>query len=172
MNDKTQGRSMMIRTAAAVLCGMATVAVANESGDKFKTMDTNNDGMISAQEHAAGVTKMFAEMDANHDGNVTAAEMDAGHHMMKGMAKHEGTRTMNDAAMDQGEMHRQMSSTDKIAKMDTNGDGVLSAAEHDAGAQAMFSEMDTDGNGSLSRQEMAAGHAMMKSGKKPAEKTP
>jgi Ca2+-binding EF-hand superfamily protein len=69
------------------------------------------------------------------------------------------------------EMH-DMKSADKIAKMDTNGDGVLSASEHASGAQAMFSEMDTDGNGSLSRQEMAAGHAMMKSEKKGAEKTP
>jgi len=61
-----------------------------------------------------------------------------------------------------------MSSAEKIAKMDTNGDGMLSAAEHDAGAKKMFSEMDTDGNGSLSREEMAAGHAArMKSDKAP-----
>jgi len=175
MNEKRQGRSMMIRTAAAVLCGVATAAVAHGPGANFKMMDTNNDGMISEQEHAAAVTKMFGEMDANHDGNVTAAEMDANHPMMKGMAKagEKGPMTMNDAAMDQGAMHRGMSSADKIAKMDTNGDGMLSSAEHDAGAQAMFTQMDTDGNGSLSRDEMAAGRSkMMKPADKPAEKTP
>ncbi len=40
-------------------------------------MDTNHDGVVSADEHAAGAKQMFAKMDADHDGNVTATEMDA-----------------------------------------------------------------------------------------------
>lgn len=167
MNGMMKRRPMTLGVALMAVCGaMSLAAGANESGDKFKTMDANADGMVSASEHAAAVTKMFGEMDANGDGNVTAAEMDA-RHAMKQESKAKSDMTSNDAAMDHGTMHREMSSAEKIAKMDTNGDGVLSASEHSSGAQAMFSEMDTDKNGSLSRQEMAAGHAMMKSDKKP-----
>lgn len=141
------GMTMQRRTGtiAAMLCGLglAAGAWANNPGDKFKTMDSNADGMVSAEEHAAGVRSMFTQMDANRDGNVTAAEMDAGHKMK--MKDDKGMR---------------MSSADKIAKMDTDGDGKLSLAEHEAGAKAKFSEMDTDKNGSLTMQEMQAGHAM------------
>ena len=45
-------------------------------------MDTNHDGVVSADEHAAGAKQMFAKVDADHDGNVTATEMDAAHHAM------------------------------------------------------------------------------------------
>ena len=165
---RTMQRRMAMTMAAATCTLMAAAAWANnDAGDKFKMMDTNGDGMVSATEHAAAVTKMFSEMDANGDGNVTAAEMDAKHDRKKAATSN---MTSNDAAMDH-HMH-DMKSADKIAKMDTNGDGALSASEHESGAQAMFTEMDADGNGSLSRQEMAAGHAMMKSEKKDASKTP
>lgn len=165
MNDANRKNAWSWRMGTVLLGALAIAApaLADDPGSKFKMMDTNGDGMISADEHAAGVTKMFGEMDSNGDGNVTAAEMDARHdmhgmHGMKQTAKAKGPMTSNDAAMDRNEM----SSAEKIATMDTNGDGMLSAAEHDAGAKAMFSEMDTDGNGSLSRQEMMAGHATMK----------
>jgi Ca2+-binding EF-hand superfamily protein len=135
-----------IATGGAMLGGLLLAASAWAGGSlaaKFKTMDTNGDGMISASEHASGVTAMFTRMDTNRDGNVTAAEMDAGHKGDKGM-------------------HHDMSSADKIARMDTNGDGMLSPSEHDAGAKSKFAEMDSDKNGSLSMAEMDAGHAMMK----------
>lgn len=156
-----KAQSRMAMYGLALLCSLsAAVAGANERGDRFKSMDADGDGMVSASEHAAAVKKMFGEMDANGDGKVTAAEMDAMHGMrgMQGMhGMKSGSRSDSGKAMGHA-----MSSSEKIAKMDTNGDGMMSASEHDSGAQAMFAQMDTDGNGSLSRQEMAAGHAMMK----------
>jgi Ca2+-binding EF-hand superfamily protein len=170
MNDTKRGSIPAWRMATLLSLALGAPAFAEDPGAKFKAMDTNNDGMVSAAEHAAAVTSMFGEMDADGDGKVTAAEMDARHAMMK-PAKAKEPMTSNDAAMDHGAMHREMSSAEKIAKMDTDGDGMLSSAEHDAGAKTMFSEMDTDGNGSLSRQELAAGHATMmkhdKTGKTP-----
>ena len=135
MKRTMQRRTAMTMAAAACTLMAAAAWANNDAGDKFKMMDANGDGMISASEHAAGVTKMFSEMDANGDGNVTAAEMDAKHD--RKMAAKSSNMTSNDAAMDH-DMH-DMKSADKIAKMDTNGDGVLSASEHASGAQAMFS---------------------------------
>jgi Ca2+-binding EF-hand superfamily protein len=150
----------------SLLCAVALAAPAwagcgHASGAKFKSMDANNDGLVSSAEHAAGVTRMFGEMDTNGDGKVTASEMDAGHAMKVG--KSTEARTMNDASMDEGSMRHDVSSADRIATMDTDGDGMLSSAEHDAGAATMFTDLDTDKNGSLSKQEMSAGHAMKKS---------
>ena len=126
----------------AMTCG-AALAHGPGKDDKFKMMDTDGNGSISSAEHAAGVTKMFTDMDADKDGFVTATEMDA-RHAAKG-----------DKAM-------KMSSTDKIGKMDTDGDGKLSAAEHDAGAAKMFTDMDGDKDGSLSKAEMGKAHGEMK----------
>ncbi|MCC8364291.1 hypothetical protein LK996_14545 [Lysobacter sp. A6] len=142
-------RKTLCTLIAAMLATAAFSAAANKSGDdKFKMMDTNSDGQVSSAEHAAGVTKMFGEMDANKDGFVTAAEMDARHAMKA----------------DKGDMRgHDMKSSDKIAKMDKDGDGKLSAAEHDAGAADMFKMADSDGNGMLSQSEMSSAHGKMMS---------
>ena len=62
-----------LRTATAIgVLALAGTVSANE--DKWQKLDTNGDGMISAQEHDAGATAMFQEADADGDGSVTAAE--------------------------------------------------------------------------------------------------
>ena len=185
-------RTMKRRVLALSLMAAAFAGSAWAHGDKdkFRTMDSNGDGMISAAEHAAGAQKMFEQMDADHDGSVSAAEMDAGHAKMKdrdddmhGMKA--GEKAKADKAMaghdmsghdmsghGMGHDRMMMSSADKIAKMDGNGDGALSAAEHEAGAAAMFKDMDSNGDGSLSRQEFDAGHRMMMKDRQPAASRP
>jgi Ca2+-binding EF-hand superfamily protein len=149
----------------AALCGVAvpTVAFAEKpsgagSADgtfhEFQMMDTNGDGKISPDEHAAGARHMFDTMDANRDGRVTAAEMDAAHEQIAGRK----------------EKRTDMSAADKIKAIDTNHDGVLSADEHAAGSQMMFEKMDTDKDGFLSRSELDAGHAKMMSTSKTLRK--
>src|SRR5688572_33489570 len=103
----------------AMLGGAALAGPAFAHGDdsKFKSMDTNGDGQISSSEHAAGVTAKFTSMDTDKDGFVTTTEMDTAHAAMKGGSG------------------MKMSSADKIGKVDTDGDGKLSSAENDAGAQ-------------------------------------
>lgn len=52
--------------------------------------------------------------------------------------------------------------TDQMFQMmDSNGDGKISADEHEAGAKMMFDKMDTDKDGFLTKAEMEAGHARM-----------
>lgn len=55
---------------------------AMSSADKIKVIDTNGDGVLTAQEHAAGSKAMFGKMDTDKDGNLTAAEIKTGHGQM------------------------------------------------------------------------------------------
>jgi hypothetical protein len=49
----------------------------------------------------------------------------------------------------------------KIKMIDTDGDGTITAAEHEAGAKKMFEKMDKDHDGKLSAAEVQAGHDRM-----------
>ena len=133
-----------------VACGLALCtlpnAFAGPDADKhFKMMDANGDGKITRAEHAAGAKKMFAQCDANKDGIVTATEMDA-------------------AMAAQGEKPGagDKSSAEKIKVIDQNGDGRLTAMEHQTGSEKMFAQMDTDGDGSLSKEECEQGTKKLK----------
>lgn len=62
---------------AALAMPVAAMACSGKGkhGGHFEKMDTNGDGAISAEEHAAGAAKRFSKMDANDDGKVTRDEM-------------------------------------------------------------------------------------------------
>lgn len=145
------------------LCVLVSAASAHEhggdaadgktmAGGEFHMMDTNGDGKVSQDEHAAGAKKMFEAMDADKDGKVTAAEMDAAHERMGKM--------MGKAHQSE---HKGMAAADKIKAIDTDKDGVLTADEHAAGARLMFEKMDADKDGYLSQAELEAGHAKLMS---------
>lgn len=74
---------------AAALAAMPTPAQETtkpkammSSAEKIAVIDSDHDGIVTAEEHAAGTRAMFERMDANRDGKVTAAEMDAAHQAM------------------------------------------------------------------------------------------
>jgi Ca2+-binding EF-hand superfamily protein len=134
-------------------------ANAHDWDAKFQKMDTNGDGKISRDEHAAGAKAMFEAMDANGDGKVTAAEMDAAAAKMmdeRGGEKEQAIRA------EKGQK-TEPAAADKIKMIDTNGDGALSAEEHAAGSRQMFDKMDADGDGYLTKAEFKAGHAKLMS---------
>lgn len=158
---------------ASILCGIALAGGGKDN--HMKMMDANSDGKVTAAEHADGCKQMFTKMDSNQDGRVTAAEMDAAHPMMK---HHKGMRDATTARNEDGhdkenaadksydrsaKMHggKMMSSSEKIAMMDTNGDKQLSAEEHAAGAKKMFTKMDANSDGTLTAQELREGHRDM-----------
>jgi Ca2+-binding EF-hand superfamily protein len=142
--------SIVILGSAILFASPAYAAEPAMAEADFVKMDTNKDGKISADEHAAAAKTMFDTMDANKNGKVTAAEMDAAHERITGKKV-----TTSD-----------LSAAEKIKVIDADGDGILTAEEHAAGSRAMFAKMDTDKDGVLSKAEFAAGHASML--KKPA----
>lgn len=146
MQPKPWKRATLALAGGLLLTGavFANDAMAKSPDAEFAAMDTNRDGKVSPDEHAAGAKRMFDIMDANHDGKVTADEMSAAHRSVTGTKPMAG----------------EMSASEKIQKLDTDGDGVLTAAEHATGAASMFQKMDTDHDGSLSKAELAAGQAM------------
>lgn len=62
--------------------GLAT-AQGEMAMDYLKSMDTNGDGVISAEEHAAAAKARFEKMDTNKDGFLSKEEMAAGREMVK-----------------------------------------------------------------------------------------
>lgn len=79
---------------------LAGTAFAGDGGDKFRKMDTDGDGRITAAEHAAGAQAMFTKMDTNKDGAITMQEMEA-HKDMKHDMKHDSKDDRHDD-MDDG----------------------------------------------------------------------
>lgn len=154
-----------------VIAGSITLAASAYAGDaekygsgnaEFQMMDTDHDGSVSPGEHAAGAKKMFEKMDADGDGIVTAQEMTAAHKDMPTAHDNEGASETNPGTASRlGKSDRPKSSASKIKAVDTDGDGSITAAEHEAGAQKMFDRMDKDHNGKLSAAEIQAGHAKM-----------
>jgi Ca2+-binding EF-hand superfamily protein len=52
------------------------------SADKIKVIDRDGDGILTAEEHAAGSRAMFVKMDADKNGFLSNAELEAGHASM------------------------------------------------------------------------------------------
>ena len=58
------------------------------AAEKIKVIDTDGDGILTAEEHGAGSRAMFEKMDSDKDGFLTKNELAAGHaRMMKRPAR-------------------------------------------------------------------------------------
>ena len=64
------------------VAGNKTASTEMSSAEKIKVVDTNGDGTLTAEEHAAGSKRMFEKMDTNKDGFVSKDELAAGHAKM------------------------------------------------------------------------------------------
>jgi Ca2+-binding EF-hand superfamily protein len=114
----------------------------------FKKVDANGDGVITKDEALAAanarVEKEFATFDTNKDGQITQDEI---------KAVRDAKRTEMEAKFEA-----------RLKQADTNGDGLLSKEEAQAGMPMLvraFDRLDTNKDGQLSLDEIKAGRAAM-----------
>lgn len=103
---------------------------------KFSNTDANADGFISQQEFDAARAERAEKRDAKRAERKERREsMGEARRGERGSKRHERTRFQPDA----------------------NGDGVVDVAEHNAAAEHKFAKMDKDGDGVLSQEELKSG---------------
>jgi Ca2+-binding EF-hand superfamily protein len=103
-------------------------------------LDANGDGVLTANEVPERMQGLFTRADADHDGKLTPDEIRASVKKQsgpRGRAERTGEATRMDPILN---------------AIDTNHDGVLSAAEI-ANASAALKTLDTNGDGMLSADE-------------------
>jgi Ca2+-binding EF-hand superfamily protein len=64
--------------------GEKTQPGAMPAAEKIRAIDSNGDGALTAEEHAAGSRRMFEAMDINRDSQLTFPELAAGHRRLQG----------------------------------------------------------------------------------------
>lgn len=170
----------MITTAFTVLTlGTAAVAVTGpvlargeQFGQRFiETLDADKDGKVSQEEFMAPRQERFTKADTDGDGLLSQEEIQAaiesfreergprGDHAMRGGDGPRGNQPMYGGDGPRGPNPEQM-----IERLDTDGDGLLSAEELAAAPQnqTMFQRLDADGDGAISEEEFQAARDMMR----------
>jgi Ca2+-binding EF-hand superfamily protein len=125
----------MITAAALAALGLSAGAGMARERPGFDAIDADGSGAITRQEIEAAARARFGTLDADGDGLASRAELLEG-------------------AQDQAERRVER----MLRRLDSNGDGALSAdelaARRDPGR--MFDRMDADSDGSISRAEFDA----------------
>ena len=101
--------------------------------ERFEAADRNGDGVITQDEVDARRSERFAKADVDGDGDLSIAEMQ----LMR-------------------EQRRLRRLERRRNRLDSDGDGMVTAAEFTAARAGFFEHMDTDGDGSLTLDEMLA----------------
>lgn len=116
---------------------------------------------ITKAEMLARADARFARMDANQDGQLDANERKAGADATRAaMADRQGGEMADFVPGGRGGgMGERM-----LARIDTNGDGMISKAENRAAAEARFARMDANGDGTIGADERGKGMGKWKRG--------
>ena len=128
---------------AVLLLILATQATQAE----FDFVDTNEDQRISSGEHEIYARLLFDQMDADNDDRLTVREIMA----------NESKFVRHVFAPGNILGPAELSTLEKIQRIDANQDGVVSQTEHANAAAAKFQHMDINNNGELRIEEFLAG---------------
>lgn len=103
------------------------------------------------------MAKMFDRMDADNSGGLSQEELRAMHEARGERGQHEHRRSgkRGHRGMRGGGMHM-------LRMADSDGDRRVTRAEFDAALAAHFTKVDTDGNGAISAEERQAAHEAMR----------
>lgn len=134
--------------AFAALVGLSTTAQAQDEKPArhgMMKMDTDGDGSVSRDEFLAHHKSRYAKMDTDGDGVISDEEKAAAKEARK--AKREEHRAKMKERRKQH--HEKM-----MTRYDANKDGKLDASEREAMASDHFAKMDKNGDGVLSADEL------------------
>ena len=95
----------------------------------------------------------FDRIDANKDGQLDANERKAAAEAARAARAERAGGEMADFMPGGGRRGGGMMGEKMLARIDTNGDGLISKAENRAAVEARFARMDANGDGTLARDE-------------------
>lgn len=144
--------SMLVLAALALGATMA-LAPASAQGpgrghQRFVSMDTNGDDLVSSAEHTAWQESVFAAMDADGSGDLTETEYMA---VRMGPGPRRGGRGLRAA-------ERQARKKERFHAMDSDGDGKVSKDQFMAFGDQRFKNADADDSGTLTFEEFRGYH--------------
>lgn len=130
---------------------------------RFTRLDADGDGIITraeAEKDAPGMARRFEQFDTNKDGSITRDEWNAAHQAWAGRGAGpmggKGPGRMDPQAM-------QQRAEERFARLDNNGDGLLSKDEvqQRPGLASRFDQLDANKDGAIGTDEWGRGHQAM-----------
>ena len=124
-------------------CLTATIALGEPGRERFKQIDTNQDGVISLDEFSAEgrfIDRRMSRADANGDGAITTDEMEARQALISAEAQSRMEKRIEDSRA-------------FFERADRDNSGSVTADEMRA---AIFDRLDRDGDQMLSKRELRA----------------
>ncbi len=112
-----------------------------QTNTRFKSLDKNDDGVVSWDEYKASGDRAFAHFDPDNSGRVSASEEQLGK---------PGTRTRGSSVLAMPTSH---SIAGFMELYDDDADGVVTRTDFDTQRRQAFDATDSDGNGVLSATE-------------------
>ncbi|EEW25660.1 EF-hand domain-containing protein [Rhodobacter ferrooxidans] len=152
----------VLTLAAVTATALSTAALADRRGGNFGGPQMMGGPMLALN---------FDAIDADKDGKVTQAELTAHHaaQVTAADADKDGKMSVAElAAMDLAQMQARATqrAEQMVARLDSDGDGLLTAAEMATrpAPAPMLAMLDTDKDGAISKAEMEAAQARMQQG--------
>jgi hypothetical protein len=116
--------------------------------------DTNGDRRVSPAEMEAALAKSFAVLDTNHDGVLSKSEVENRRETYK--AYRLQVKAERKAGQHLARVIRLKGLSKHFAKVDGNGDGVISKSEIAGAAEQQFKRRDRNGDGYISIADFKA----------------
>jgi Ca2+-binding EF-hand superfamily protein len=127
-----------------------------QTAARHKSLDDDEDGVISREEFDASGAYSFGRYDSNEDNIIGADDVDS---MAARIAANDHNMSREQILLNQKRMLNMPSTHSKagtIEQYDTSGDETVTRAEFEAGRNEQFAAMDENSNGAISVDEYVA----------------